>query len=196
MVTRTERRAAPDLNQRSDVHDRYEDLVQRYEALRTNAEEVVRENKSLRKRGDPAARSTAGVFLILLAFLAAGRLALYMIVEDGGTTANTLGLILNVLFGGGSLLLLFAWVDAEWKEVSWLAVPKYVFVAVMLLVCASLLSDGALLRGEWSAQATHPILAGLIAIVALLLAASPLAVVAVRCILRLLNDAVTGNGGE
>jgi hypothetical protein len=195
MATRTERRYAPELNQQGDGQDRYEELRQRYEFLRANAEDVVRENKALRNQGGGAVRSTAGVFLILIAFITVGRLALYQFVQDGGNAADTVGLISNALFGAGSLLLLFVWIRAEWAEIAWLAIPKYVFVFVALLIAGNLFSDGALLRGDMKAPATHPILAGLIAITALLLAASPLAVLAVRWVLHFLQN-LFGNGGE
>jgi len=187
MAIKTERRVSA---QPSGAEDSYEDLRERYEFLRANAEEVVRENKALRNQGAPRARSTAGVFLVLVAFVVVGRLALYSFVEDGGTGTQFIGNVTDVLFAAGSALLLYSWVRAEWAEIAWLAVPKFVFVFVMLLICTSVFSNGALLQGDWSAPPTHPILASLIAVVTLSLAASPLAIVAVSSILRLLN------GGE
>lgn len=195
MATRTERRYAPELNQQGDGQDRYEDLRQRYEFLRANAEEVVRENKALRQQAPAAPQSLAGAFLILLAFVIVGRLAIFQFVQDGGATADTVGLISNVLFGAGTVVLLFVWARTEWGEIEWLAIPKFVLVFVALLFAGSVFSDGALLRGEFKAPATHPFLAGLIAIVALLLAASPLAVMCVRWILHSLQN-LFGAGGE
>jgi hypothetical protein len=194
MAVRNERRSTPEMNQRGDGQDPYEDLRQRYEFLRANAEEVVRENKELRKQAPGVPQSMAGAFLILLAFVIAGRLAVYQFVQDGGTTADTVGLISNLLFGGGSVLILFVWARTEWGEIEWLAIPKYVLVIVALLFAGNLFSDGALLRGEFSAPATHPFWAGLIAIAALLIAASPLAVLVVRWTLHFLHRIF--GGGE
>jgi hypothetical protein len=193
MTTKSERRVG---SEPGGAEDRYEDLRERYDFLRANAEEVIRENKALRNQTAPSARSTAGVFLILVAFIVAGRLALYFFVENAGTGAHAIASLSDILFAAGSALLLYAWVRAEWAEVAWLAVPKFVIVFVTLLICASVFNDGALLRGDWSASPTHPILASVIAIVALSLAASPLAIVAVSSILRLLNGVSGGQGGE
>ena len=189
MGLRTERRvnAEPD-----GTDERYEELWERYESLRTDAEQVVRENKALRNQRQSNLRSTAGVFLILTAFVVAGRLAIYLFVENGGTGPEVIADLSDLLFGAGSALLLFAWVKAEWAETAWLAVPKYVFVFVMTLFCANVVNGGALLRGDWDAPPTHPVLAGLLAVAALTLAASPLAVVAVNSALR----AVNGLGGH
>ena len=190
MSVRTERRAAPDLQ------GEYEDLLHRYENLRTNAEEVVRENKMLRQQPSADMRSTAGVFPIILAFMVLGRLSLHLFVGDSGSEGGPLGVLVNLLFAGGAVVLLIVWVRAEWVEISWLALPKFVLALVPLLVAASTVSDGALLHGDWRAPATHPILAGLIAVIALLAAASPLAVAVVSMVLRRLNDLVSGSGGE
>jgi hypothetical protein len=191
MATKTERRMAPMPNRHDDVDDSYDDLLQRYELLRTNAEEVVRENKSLRNERT-SYRSTAGVFLVLLAFVIAARFAIYEFVQDGGVTAGTIGTLSNVLFCGAAIMLLFAWAAAEWEEIGWLAVVKYAFVLVTLLFAVSEVSDGALLQGHFSAKATHPLFAGLVAVAALLMGASPLAVAAVKSIMAFLNDVLGG----
>lgn len=191
MATRAERRVSPDF----DPDQRYEELLERHERLRADAEEVVRENKALRDQQTPPLRSTAGVFLILLACLIVGRLALYQFVEIDGNASAALSVLTNLLFAGGSVVLLVMWVRAEWEEVVWLAVPKFTIVFVLLLFCADVVSDGAILRGEWRAELTHPILAGVIAIAGLLMAASPLAVLLVRGALQLVNNGLGGKGG-
>lgn len=191
MALKTDRRITPMPNRRTDADGSYDDLLERYELLRTNAEEVVRENKALRD-GKDSHRSTAGVFLVLLAFVIAARFAVYEFVQDGGVTAGTIGTLSNVLFCGAAVMLLFAWSAAEWEEIGWLAIVKYAFVFVTLLFALSEVSDGAILQGHFSAKATHPLFAGLVAIAALLLAASPLAVAAVKSIMTFLNDVLGG----
>jgi len=193
MTTRTARRMAPAPINENDGDDRYAELLDRYNLLRTNAAEVVQEYKSLREDKAPF-RSTAGVFLVLLAFVIAARLGIYEFVEDGGGAAGMIGILSDVLLCGGAIMLLFAWVCAEWNEIAWIAVVKFAFVFFALLLGASIVDDGALLHGHFSARATHPIMAGLVAIGALLLAASPLAVAAVRGIMDFLNDKMGGGG--
>jgi hypothetical protein len=182
---------APVPNRHDDVEDSYDDLLSRYDLLRRNAEEVVQENKALRNK-ENSYRSTAGVFLVLLAFVIAARFAIYEFVQDGGASAGTIGTLSNVLFCGATIMLLFAWAAAEWEEIGWLAVVKYAFVFATLLFAASEVSDGAILQGHFGAKATHPLFAGLVAVVALLLAASPLAVAAVKSIMTFLNDVLGG----
>ena len=129
MPMKTERRVTPDFNEHADIRERYQDLVDRYQSLRENAEAVVRENKALRQRTPSIPQSTAGVYLVLLAVVILGWLAIFRFVEDGGTGVGIACLVWNFLFGAAAALLLFAWVVDEWKEIAWIAI-----VAPTLLV--------------------------------------------------------------
>jgi hypothetical protein len=183
-----------------DAEARYDDLLERYEFLRSNAEEVIRENTALQNQAVPAPqppapviRSTAGVFLVLLAFLVLGRCALFAFVQDWGMRESGAGTIFNLLFGPAAVLLLAVWVRAEWKEIAWLAAIKYIFVFVMLFLCTEILDGGALLSGDFDTTPTDPIAATFLAVVSLFFGASPLPVRIVRWLMRFLN-AVFGGG--
>jgi hypothetical protein len=179
MPTNTARRMPPDLNERNEWQVRYEDLLERHEDLRRDAADVVRDNKAMRNDPDMAGRPLAGVFQVLLAVLVLGRLAIYEFVQHGGGDAKVIGVLSSVLFCGGAIVLLIAWIRMAWEEMQWLAIVQYVLVFVLILVSVSILDDGALLSGDFHADATHPILAAVIAVAAFLLAASPLALLAV-----------------
>jgi hypothetical protein len=179
MASRAERRTAPGFPEPNEWEQRYEDLSQRYEDLRRSAEEVVRDNRAMRSEAPVPGRHFAGAFQVLLAVMILGRLALFEFVQHGGTTANLLGVLLTLLFLGGSIVILSVWVRIVWEEFQWLAIVNYVLVIVMGLISISVLDDGALFRGEFRADAIHPVLAALIAILTCLLAASPFAVLVV-----------------
>lgn len=179
MPTNSTRRMAPDLNDQDEWQVRYEDLSRRYEDLRRDASEVVRENKAMRNEPGAMGKPLASIFQVLLAVLTLGRLAIYEFVQHDGTEAKMIGLVCSVLFSGGSIVLLFVWIRMAWEEMQWLAVVQYALVFVLILISVSVLDDGALLSGDFRARATHPILAAAIAASTFLLAASPLAVVAV-----------------
>ncbi len=180
MPANTARRMAPDMNDRDEWQVRYEDLSRRYEDLRHDAAEVVRENKAIRNAPDMAGRPLAGVFQVLLAVLVLGRLAIFEFVQHGGTEAKVIGIASSVLFCAGSIVLLFVWIRLVWEEIQWLAIVQYVLVFVLMLVSVRVLDDGALLSGDFHAGATHPILAAAIGVLTFLFAASPLALLAVH----------------
>jgi hypothetical protein len=179
MASRAERRSAPGIPEPHEWQERYEDLSQRYDDLRRSAEEVVRDNHAMRNETSIPGQHFAGAFQVLLAVMILGRLALFEFVQHGGTTANLLGVFLTLLFLGGTLVILSVWARIVWEEFQWLAVVNYVLVIVMGLISLSVLDDGALFRGEFRADAIHPILAALIAVLTCLLAASPLAILVV-----------------
>ena len=188
MPGKSERKYSPDVNDYADLRQAYDDLFERHENLKSDANTVAREYQAMRNDGTAMPHSTAGLFLVLAACLVVGRLVLYQFVEDAGSSAHIEGLISDVLFAAGSGVLLLSWVKSEWQEIRWLAVPKFVFVFVMLLICASTESGGALLDGDISAPAVHPIIAGLMAIATLLLAASPLFVYLAGFVFAFVND--------
>lgn len=186
MPTNTARRMAPDFNNQEDWQARYEDLLEHHEDLRRNAADVVRENKAMRNSRGQMERPLAGIFHVLLAVLAVGRLIVFELVQHGGTEARVVGVLSSVVFGVVSIVLLYNWVRMAWEEAQWLAVVQFVLVFVPILISLSVLDDGAFLSGDFHADATHPMLATVIAVSAFLLAASPLELLVVQWVWNLL----------
>jgi hypothetical protein len=187
MPANAARRMAPDMNDRDEWQARYEDLLKRHEGLRRDAAEVVRENKAMRNDPGMMGPPLAGIFQVILAALVLGRLTIYEFVQHAGTKAHMIGTICSFLFCAGSIVLLFKWIRITWEEMQWLAIVQYLLVFVLILISASVLDDGALLSGDFHADATHPILASVIAVLTFLLVASPLAPLAVHAVWDILT---------
>lgn len=156
----------------------------------------IRREEDAMPREDGMPENVAGVFLLLIALLIAGRMALYAWAESWGARAHIEGIVSNAVFGIGAVIILIVWVDAEWQAVRWLMIPKAITIFVSVVICASAISGGALLEGVAGGSPVHPGLVALLAVAACLLAASPFWVWALRSTMRFLNNPMKAFGGK
>jgi hypothetical protein len=173
-----------DFNEDLDrLQEENERLRNKAENLKRAADEVTRENDELRQQAGGAENApipnAAGVLLLIVAISLAGRLVLYVFVEDYGRKAQTEGLASNVVFGAGAVVMLIAWVYAEWQTVQWLMIPKMVLVLVTLAIAGQAIRNGS-----------PPLYVGLAAIGALLFGASPFFIWLLRSMMHFLNDPI------
>jgi hypothetical protein len=122
---------------------RIEELEAENEALRDALAEteqkavaLANELMQMKMQGNPRGAPPA-LFLIILAVVLAGRMALYVFVEHMGLTARTEGWMANAVFGAAALFLLWGWVTVEWRTRGLLVIAKGTLLAVALAIAAS-----------------------------------------------------------
>jgi hypothetical protein len=191
MPVRNNRRGQEPEEQKPDFGEDFDFLQDENERLRTKADnlkraadEVAQENERLRQQQagdaqDEPIPNAAGVLLLIVSIILAGRLFLYVFVEDYGRKAQTEGLITNIVSGAGTVVMLVAWVYVEWQSVQWLMIPKVVLVLVTLAIAVSAIRDG-----------DPPLVIGLAAIGVLLFGASPFFIWLLRTMMHFLNDPI------
>jgi hypothetical protein len=184
-----------------DLFDETADLVADNEKL---WETVVNLESQLRKRTQDAKRLADALktirgtprpelFLIIIAVLMAGRMALYLYADRSSMEA----MIASLLLGGAAAAMLILWTAAEWRAARWLMIPKTVLLLVAFVIAAEILASGMQWIGEmtgWVGVTGPPRVAAWrafkLALGALLLAALPLCGWLVNLILNLLTEPV------
>lgn len=180
-----------------DVFDDTAALVADNEKLRETVAELESE---LQKRENDAKRLAEAllalrgtprpeVFLIIMAVLMAGRMAIYVYVKNA-VAGDLEPLVSTAVFGAVATLMFIFWMAAEWKAARWLVIPKTVLLVVVFMIAAGMLSNGMVWAGIFMAPGVDPWPAFELALAALAVAASSLCAWLLNVVLTLLTEPV------
>jgi hypothetical protein len=135
-----------------------------------------------------AKASGPGAMLVVIVFIVLGRLALYGAVENWGTAAAAEGILANLVAGAGSAVIFGYWAWEAWRQCAWLMIPSAVLVLVTMVICGAAILDGP--QGENVGPAAF------LAIVALLIGASPIFIRLIKHTMEFLNHPFKKLGGK
>jgi hypothetical protein len=156
----------------------------RYEMRR---QEIERAEDEEQLDGDAPRREHPELLLIMLIFVIAVRVFLFIGIEECGKTASIEGILANVALIISAIWLLGSWARLEWKAHRWVIVPRAGFLIIGGITSLSIIAG----EDVWEATYTPPdaisaILAAAFMGVALVIAASDIPSLLVKSTLNLI----------